>query len=113
MRIEVTQLQLGQYSVSLWDRNGMNPKEIARSTNDDDIADDFPIVATVADLPALDGFTMFWVVWIKALQFGEGARYFVSVTITQGTTDVARFERQGPMTTKFLPFHGEWAIRVV
>ncbi|HSQ01220.1 MAG TPA: hypothetical protein VL049_28705 [Candidatus Dormibacteraeota bacterium] len=111
--IQVTQLQLGEYSVSLWDRNGMNPKEVARGTNDDDIADEFPIVAEVADLPALDGFTMFWVVWIKALQFGPGARYFVSVSVTQGGTEVVRFERQGPMSKKFLPFHGEWTLRIV
>jgi hypothetical protein len=113
MRIEVTQLQLGQYSVSLWDANGMNPKEIARGTNDDDINDEFAIAETLAELGQLDRFTMFWVVWIKALQFGPGSRYFVRVRITQGDKEIVNFERQGPLTKKFLPFHGEWLLRLV
>jgi hypothetical protein len=113
MRIEVTQLQLGQYSVSLWDANGMNPKEIARGTNDDDINDEFDVVKTPAELGQLDRCTMFWVVWIKALQFGPGSRYFVRVRMTQGDEEVVTFERQGPLTKKFLPFHGEWRLRLV
>jgi hypothetical protein len=112
MSIAVTQLQLGEYSVSLWDQNGMNPSEVARSTNDDDIEDEFNLVATLADLGGLDHFTLFWVVWIKALKFGPGARFFLSVTLTQGATEIARFEREGPMTKKFLPFNGEWSIRI-
>ncbi|MEO8600948.1 MAG: hypothetical protein ABI629_00080 [bacterium] len=93
MRIEVTQLQLGEYSVSLWDQNGMNPSEVAHSTNDDDIEDEFNLVPTLADLGDIDRFTLFWVVWIKALKFGPGARFFLSVTLTQGDTEIVRFER--------------------
>jgi hypothetical protein len=41
----VTQLQLGQYSVSLWDAK--DERNCAR-TNDDDINDEFDVVKTLA-----------------------------------------------------------------
>lgn len=112
VKVEVTQQQLGSYSVSLWDKKLENPFEIARGTNDDDIDDEFPIVKRLKDLAELDGFTLFWVVWIKALKFGPGARYFVRVSITQGSSVLIELEEEGALTKKFMPFRREWLIEL-
>jgi hypothetical protein len=112
MKVEVTQQHLGSYSVSLWDKKKQNPVEIARGVNDDDIEDDFRIVKKAGDLAGLDGFTLFWVVWITALKFGPGTRYFVRVSLTQGERLLVEFQDEAALTKKFKPFRGEWLIEL-
>jgi hypothetical protein len=85
------QAQYGKYQTFLWDTTGHNPKLVCAGTNDDAIADKFPVrdsnceiePGTINSVNDLEQRIFSWEVIVAAIASGPGQLYSVTVNILQ------------------------------
>ena len=77
------QAHVGNYRVFLWDAGGKNPRELARGTSADDVADTFPIAVAA---PTLNKCVLSFEGLVQAAEPRAGNVYSVTVTVRQDGT---------------------------
>lgn len=85
-----------KYDVFLYDQKGTNPQPVTTAQLNSDDEPDIFRVGTSVDL--LDQQILFWQAAISVLDNQPGQTYLMRAIITQGGTELATFDKRGPIT---------------
>jgi len=93
--ITIGQAKFGKYAIELFDKNGLNPKEVGRGMSGDGIPDIFPI----PNISQLDGFALFWEFFVTPVKKDANEQFSVTVEIKQDGNQVFTKTFSGALNT--------------
>lgn len=113
IEVVIGNFQVGDYTFALFDRNDRSVGISGKGTSDDKIQDDFRLVATRDEFAAVDGYTLSWVIWIKARRRGARLRWSYRIKVTQDAELIAEVGDRGGFTRNLHHFDGDFGIQLI
>jgi hypothetical protein len=84
--VMIGQAQFGQYTVTLYDQNGKNPKEVGSGNNYDTLPDSFKLDTST---PGFAQRLLGWTITIASPVKPTGQLYYARVIVREGSTSLS------------------------